>query len=151
MTWTGSQNLNPLPLLQLSCAMSYHFKVSKSKSKSIQHHMGRNPNASWGLQLEMKAHCLRSVTQHPTPASFTNSLFVKISEAHLCYEKKIQTGPDCAGSLWAFQSNKESWAPWWAPIMGADLPCRHVRNITRQAASFSGKGLSAGSELWRRL
>ncbi len=97
----------------------------------------------------MKAHCLRSVTPLPNkPASFAISLFVKISEAHLCYEKKIQTRPDRAGSLCAFQPNKESWAPWWAPIMGADLPCRHVRNITRQTASFSGKGLLLVSGVW---
>lgn len=97
----------------------------------------------------MKAQCLCGVTPHLNkPASFTISLFVKISEAHLCYEKKIQTGLDSAGSLCAFQSNKGSWEPWWAPIMGADLPCRHVRNITRQTASFSGKGLLLVSGVW---
>lgn len=111
--------------------------------------MGRNPNASRGLQPETKAHCLCGVTPQPNKAaSLTISLFVKISEAHLCYEKKIQSGQGSAGSLGAFQCRKGSRAPWWAAIMGADLPCRHVRNITRQTASISAKGLLLVSRLW---
>lgn len=78
------------------------------------------------------------VTLQPSKAAgFTVSLFVKTREAHLCYEKKTtQTRSDGSGSgsgsLPASWSNKGSWAPWWAVITGADLPCRHVRNITRQ-------------------
>lgn len=96
--------------------------------------MGKNTNASWCLHSEKRKHiAFCGVTpQSNKPAGLPISLFVKTSEAHLCYEKKIQTWLDSIGSLCAFHSNKESWAPRWAPIIGADLPCRHVRNITRQ-------------------
>lgn len=111
--------------------------------------MGRNPNASWGLSPKPKARCLCGVTPQPNKAaSVPISLFVMISEAHLCYEKKTQSGVDRAGGVCAFQSGKGSRAPWRAPITGADLPCRHVRNITRQTASISGKELLLVSRLW---
>lgn len=37
---------------------------------------------------------------NPTNQHVTISLFVKISEAHLCYEKKIQTELDSASSVY---------------------------------------------------
>lgn len=54
-----------------------------------------------------RKHVCGVIPRPSKPASLTIALFVKISEAHLCCERKIQTGPDSAGSLPAFQSNKE--------------------------------------------
>lgn len=106
----------------------------------------------------MKAHfsCCDSTAQQSRKASFPRFHYYLSRDVRCtCFirrrAKLIRTAeaPSCA-----FLSNKESWAPWRASITGADLSCRHVRNITRRTAWFSGKGLfffwclSAGSDLW---
>lgn len=79
-------------------------------------------------------------------------LMQRLSEAHLCYEKKSQTGLDSASSAHAFQLDKEIWAPWWARFMDADLPSRTCEKhhkadcfVHRERPFTCQRGLNCGT------
>lgn len=134
-------------VLQLPCALTYNFQDG-----SVFNIMGRkHTRLLMPIAKKMKANCLCGMIPQPDkPAGLTISLFVEASEAHLCYEKKIQTWLDSASCLCAFQSNKEtehhvelrSWEQTFLEDMWETSQGRLI--------SISGKGffLSAGSELW---
>lgn len=67
-------------------------------------------------------------------------LMQRLSEAHLCYEKKSQTGLWVQAAPMHSSSIRKSGHHGELGSWTQTFQAEHVRNITRQTASFTGKG-----------
>lgn len=75
-------------------------------------------------------------------------LMQRLSEAHLCYEKKSQTGLWVQAAPMHSSSIRKSGHHGELGSWTQTFQAEHVRNITRQTASFTGKGPLLVNGVW---
>lgn len=112
-------------------------------------HIGNDPSC-------LLFHIARNKTYSVTPKPEQNRklLYFSICQDELRHTCVMRREVKLDWKVQAFQSNKESWAPWWAWIMGADLPPQTCEKHHKAGCLALREGpfcLSAGSELRGRL